>query len=90
MKTIINGVTAEIKIELKAKRSHLTTFKSVEKMVDYMTNKDVIYKSANIGDDLYTISLEKTDEANENEYEKSMQIHVKGFPQPDLETNLWK
>lgn len=83
----VNGVTAKIQIESGEKRGHLTTYKSLEDMVKYMTDNDVIHKFANIENDLYTIDLQKSDEANENEYENSMRINDKNFPQP---TNMWK
>lgn len=86
----INGVTAKIEVEKGAKRSHLQTYSSLEKLVSYMTNNDVIHKGANIGDDFYIVDLEKTDEANENWYENEMRIKNKHFPQPDLPTDMYK
>jgi len=87
--TKVNGVTAKIRIEKNAKRIHLNTYKSLEDMVKYMTDNDVIHKGANIGNDFYTLTLHKSDEANENEYQNSMRINDKNFPQPDLNTNIW-
>lgn len=83
----VNGVTAKVEIEKDAKRSHLPTFETIEKMVDYMTFNDVIHKGANIGNDFYIIDLEKTDEANENWYENEMRISKNT---PELPTNMWK
>ncbi len=55
-------------------------------MVSYMTGNDVIYTSANIGNDFVTISIQKTDEANESENDNLMGIGQL-FPLP---TNMWK
>lgn len=83
----INHITCEIEIEENATRKHLTTFSTIEKMIDYMTSNDVIYKGANIGNDFYIVRLEKTDQANENWYENEMRTN-KYFP--DLPTNMYK
>jgi hypothetical protein len=83
----VNGITANVEIEKNAKRNHLRTFQNIEKMVEYMVNNDVIHKGANIGNDFYVISLEKTDEANENWYENEMRISKNT---PELPTNMWK
>lgn len=83
----VNGVTAKVEIVKDAKRSHLPTFETIEKMVDYMTFNDVIHKGANIGNDFYIVGLEKTDEANENWYENEMRISKNT---PELPTNMWK
>lgn len=56
-------------------------------MVKDMTKRDVIHKFANIGEDFYTVDLEKTDEANDNWYENEMRVSKNT---PELPTNMFK
>lgn len=87
---IINGVTVKYEVEKNENLSHLDRFNNLPEMVDYMTRNDVVYKPANIGEYVYRVGLEKTDEANENWSENEMRIKNRHFPQPELPTNMWK
>lgn len=73
----VNGVTAKITMgdycpSHIRENKNLNTF---EKVVNYMTLNDVIYKSVNIDGKMHTFEISKTDEANDNEYENMMAIN---------------
>lgn len=82
----IAGVTVTIEVSENCPL-HIDKVASLESAVRYMKRRDVIYKSVRMGTQMYTLTIEKTDEANENWYQNKMRINKQG---PGLPTNMWK
>lgn len=87
---VINGVTVKIQTEGNIAEDRFKLFTTLESAVNYMTKNDVFYKPTNIAGIMHTLSIEKTDEANENDYENLMKINNRHFTKPDLPTDMWK
>jgi len=86
----ISNVTVKVTVQENCPL-HIKQFKTLEAAVDYMKDNDVIYKSVRMGEQMITLEISKTDEANENEYENMMKITPKHHnPTPDLPTDMWK
>lgn len=87
----ISNVTVKVTTQETCPSHIAQQFKNLEAAVNYMKENDVIYKSIRMGEQMVTLSIEKTEQANENEYENMMKVTPKHHnPTPNLPTDMWK